>query len=82
MANAQREFLSAWADWRVDVESYRELDAERVLVLSRVSGRGEASGPELEQDRAAVFRVRGGKVIRHIVWWNRGRALAELGLAQ
>jgi ketosteroid isomerase-like protein len=77
----QREVLSAWASWRVDVESYRKLDGERVFVLSRVTGRGATSGLQLEQKRAAVFHVRGERVIRHVVWWDRDRALADLGLA-
>jgi ketosteroid isomerase-like protein len=77
----QREVLSAWASWHVDVESYRKLDGERVFVLSRVTGRGATSGLQLEQKRAAVFHVRGERVIRHVVWWDRDRALADLGLA-
>jgi ketosteroid isomerase-like protein len=77
----QREVLSAWASWRVDVQSYRKLDGERVFVLSRVTGRGATSGLQLEQKRAAVFHVRGERVIRHVVWWDRDRALADLGLA-
>jgi ketosteroid isomerase-like protein len=76
----QREVLSAWASWRVDVQSYRKLDGERVFVLSRVTGRGATSGLQLEQKRAAVFHVRGERVIRHVVWWDRDRALADLGL--
>jgi ketosteroid isomerase-like protein len=77
----QREVLSAWASWRVDVQSYRKLDGERVFVLSRVTGRGATSGLQLEQKRAAVFHVRGERVIRHVVWWDRDRAVADLGLA-
>jgi len=33
MAEAWREFLGNWKDWRIEVEEYRELDDERVLVL-------------------------------------------------
>ena len=51
MAEAMREFLRAWEDWRVTAEDYRELDAEHVLVPFRFGGRGKTSGLELGQVR-------------------------------
>jgi len=84
MAKGWREFLSAWEEWREEAEEYRELDGERVLVLVRMSGRGKASGLELghmEAKAAKVFHVRGGKVTRFVTYWDRERALADLGLA-
>jgi ketosteroid isomerase-like protein len=65
-------------------DDYRELDAERVLVLVHVRGRGKASGLELEQMRAKgahLFQVRGGKVTSLVHYLDRERALADLGLA-
>ena len=41
MAEAYREFLSAWDDVRTDVEEYMDVDSERVLVLTHTSGRGK-----------------------------------------
>ena len=38
MAKAWREFLSAWEDYSIEAEEYRELDDERVLVLVRRGG--------------------------------------------
>jgi ketosteroid isomerase-like protein len=84
IAEGWRTFLSAWEDLRAEAEEYRELDAERVLVLVHWSGRGKASGVELEQVRAkgaALFHIRGAKVTRQVVYFDRGRALADLGLA-
>ena len=84
MAKGWREFLNAWEEWREEAEEYRELDGERVLVLVRMSGRGKASGLELGDTRtksAKVFHVRGGKVTRFVTYWDRERALADLGLA-
>jgi len=74
------EFLAVWEDYRVEAEEYRELDAERVLVLTRQSGRGRSSGVETEQLRASVFYVRGGKVTRRVNYWDRAHALSDLGL--
>jgi ketosteroid isomerase-like protein len=79
-----RDFLSAWEDFRVEADEYRELDDERVLVLIRFAGRGKMSGLELGQMRAkgaSVFHIRDGKVTRYIRYFDRERALADLGVA-
>jgi ketosteroid isomerase-like protein len=84
MAKAWREFLSAWDNARPEVEEYRELDDERVLVLGHIRGRGKTSGLELAQVQAkvaAVYHVRDGKVVRLVAYFDRDRALADLGLA-
>ena len=84
MAHAMGDVLSAWEDFHFVAEEYRELDNERILVLDRNSGRGKTSGLEIGQTRAEgaqLFHVRGGKVIRLLSYWDRERALADLGLA-
>jgi ketosteroid isomerase-like protein len=65
-------------------DEYRELDAERLLVLFHFSGRGTTSGIDLGQigtKAASVVDVRGGKVTRLVFYWDGDRALADLGLA-
>src|SRR5215207_9128153 len=84
MAEGYRGFLSAWDDVRTDVEEYREFDSERVLVLTHSTGRGQASGLKLDQisaTTALLFQFRSGKVTRLLAYWDRDRALADLGLA-
>jgi len=73
-------FLGLWDDYRVEAEEYRELDGERVLVLTRQSGRGKNSGVETMQHRATLFHVRDGIITRRVNYWDRERAFAELGL--
>jgi ketosteroid isomerase-like protein len=83
MATAWREVLDAWEGYRVGTASYRTVDDERVLVLSRQSGRGKASGLDLGQmptQNATLFHVRDGKVVRVVVYWDSDRAFADLGL--
>jgi ketosteroid isomerase-like protein len=78
-----RDYLSAWHEYRVEADEFRELDRERVLVLVRRSGRGKTSGLDLGQMRtagAAVFHLHEGKVTRLIAYGSRERALADLGL--
>ena len=76
--------MSTWRDYRVEVDEYRELDGERVLVLNRFSGRGKTSGMEIGQmltRPANVFYIRDGKVTRLVLYFDVNRALADLGLA-
>ena len=85
MTEAWREVLGAWEDHRTEVDEYRELDHDRVLVLVHFSGRGKASGLEARQftstkGGANLVNLRGGKVTRFVIYWDRERALADLGL--
>jgi ketosteroid isomerase-like protein len=84
LAEGWRNWLSAWEDFRVEAEEYRELDDERVLVLNYFSAHGKTSGLGIGQMRtqgAGLFHVRLGKVTRLVLYWDSERALAELGLA-
>ena len=88
MAEGWREFLSAWEDWRVDVDEYRELDGERVLAFEKRSARAKISGLRIGQragetrsQGASLFHVRHGKVTRYVTYFERDRALADLGLS-
>jgi ketosteroid isomerase-like protein len=83
MAASMRAWISAWEDFRVQAEEYRELDAERVLTLVRLSARGKASGLELGQmltKGANLFHIRVGRVSRVVIYADRERAFADLGL--
>jgi ketosteroid isomerase-like protein len=85
MAEGWRGWLSAWDDFRAEVEEYRDLDDERVLVLNRFGGRGKTSGLDVAPmgtKGASVFHIRGGKVTRLAAYADRERAFADLGLAR
>ena len=86
MAESWRKWLSAWDGYRIEAEEYRELDAERVIVLNRYGGRGKTSGLEIGEARgtkaATLFHVRDDKVTRLVGYNNRERALADLGLKE
>ena len=82
---AWRDFLEAWGDYRVRADELRVLDAERVLVLLTARARGRASGLEAHQggtEGANIFHVRGGKVTKLSIYWDRDCALADLGLKE
>jgi ketosteroid isomerase-like protein len=82
MAKGWRDFVSAWDEYRQRLETCRELDGDRVLVLSRFTGRGKRSGVELEQPGAVVFHFRADKVSKIVRYWERERAFADLGLPE
>jgi ketosteroid isomerase-like protein len=85
MAESTRDFLSAWEDYRAEVEGYMELDGDRILVLLSMSGRGKMSGLDLGQMRATgahVVHLRDGKVTRLARYLDRENALADLGLKE
>ena len=85
MATAWRSFLVDWEDWRAQTTEIRELDSERVPALVNLSGRNRASGLELAQigstKGANLFHVLDGKVTKFVLYLDRERALADLGLA-
>jgi ketosteroid isomerase-like protein len=86
MTRTWREFLTEWDDYRVEAREYHELDGERVLVSLRPQGRGKASGLEIdaaagERRSANVFHVCHGRVTRLATYFDRHRALADVGLS-
>jgi ketosteroid isomerase-like protein len=71
---ANDEALEAFEDYRVEAEEF--IDAgEAVVVSVRISGRGRASGAELETRLAHLWVLRNGKVIRGEVYRTTQEAL-------
>jgi ketosteroid isomerase-like protein len=85
MAGAWREVLSLWEEVRVEVGDYRPLDDERVLALLTWTGRARGSGLDLAEvpwTGANVFHMRDGKVVKLVMYWDREKAFADLGLKE
>jgi hypothetical protein len=87
MAAAWHDWLSAWEEYRVEVDGYRRLDDERILVLMLHCGRGKTSGLDVGQTGtkragANLLHVRDGRVTRLVLYWDRERALADLGISE
>jgi ketosteroid isomerase-like protein len=89
MGQTWRNWIDAWEEYRVEVDEYRQLDGERILVLMLHCGRGKKSGldvgqigGEAKRAGANVLHVRDGKVTRLVLYWDRERALADLGLLE
>jgi ketosteroid isomerase-like protein len=83
MASAYRRWLGEWEDFRIaGVDEYRELDDGRVLVVGRLCGRGKVSGAAVDRKFVNVFQLREGRVARLVLYSDRDRALADLGLEE
>jgi hypothetical protein len=84
MAGAYASWLNAWEGFCVLAEDCRELDDTRVLALVHNAGRGKGSGLDIEQvigKGANLFVISEGRVRRLLIYFDRERALAELGVA-
>jgi ketosteroid isomerase-like protein len=80
-----RDVLTAWRDHRVIAEEYRELDDGAILTLTAFSARGRTSGIELTHvlaKGASVMQMQAGRVVKVVLYFDRDRALADLGLEQ
>src|SRR5205809_2904984 len=85
MAAGWRSWLSAWEELRIEVDEYRELDNERVLVLSQGFALGKTSALEtarLQSQAASLFHMRGGKVTKMVSYVDRHRASSQPGNAR
>ena len=82
-ATVWREVIAPYQEFRATPEEYREIDKHSVLVLVRFSGRGKTSSLDIEQllsKNACVLDIDDGRVKKLVMYWDRDRALADLGL--
>jgi ketosteroid isomerase-like protein len=82
MVELWRSMLDAWLDLRAIPEAFHELDDGRILVFLRNEGRGRSSGIDVQEisvESANLFELRDGKVTKLVLYWERRRALDEVG---
>jgi hypothetical protein len=75
--------INVWENFRIEVDEDRELDEAHVLVLYRFGGRGKTSGLDvgkMQAKGAYLFRLSAGRVVRFVIYWDRDRAFADLGI--
>ncbi|MHB8233832.1 MAG: nuclear transport factor 2 family protein [Solirubrobacteraceae bacterium] len=83
MAKRYGEWLSGWKDFRAEPEELIVVDPTRVLVFVHNSARGRVSNLEMDQRSVAnLFEIKGGKVVRFTLYWDRRRALEDTGLGE
>ena len=82
VARYVRGVLRNMADWRNSAEEYRELDDGRIFAVDRLTGRGRSTGLQGEAVGARVFEISAGRVTKLVIYSDRDRALADLGLEE
>jgi hypothetical protein len=84
MAEGARSILDVGENLRLEMQACRELDSGRALAFHNLVGRGRRSGFDLGKMRAGahLFYIRDGKVRRLVLYYDRDRALADLGLEE
>ncbi len=76
-----RDLDEQFSRWRVHPEELRAV-GDAVLLLGRVSGRGRASGVELDQPFAAIIDFRRDhRICRVRIYWQPDEAREALGLS-
>jgi ketosteroid isomerase-like protein len=83
-----RSFFEDWfgtfpfEDWEQEVDDIIDCGDEVVVALTRQRGRGSASGVSVELEYAQVITFREGKIVRSVVYTDRGQALEAVGLSE
>ena len=72
------EWLENWDDYRVEPVELTE-QGEEVFVACDQSGRGKASGIEVDQDLYVVLRIPEERITEYKIYADRGEALASVG---
>jgi uncharacterized protein len=70
-------FREEWDDYRVNAEEVRD-SGDKVLVFTRQSARGKASGVQIDLRIAHLWTIRDGKAVRMRAYFDREEALKAL----
>jgi ketosteroid isomerase-like protein len=73
--------LEVFENFRVEAEEFFDLD-DRVLVFSRVLGRGKESGADVDARVASLYTFRNGQAVRVEYFGDRDEALQAAGITK
>jgi ketosteroid isomerase-like protein len=72
----------AFPDMRWEAEEIQDAGGDRVIATVRLSGRGGASGAQVEYRYGTVFTVGGGKIVSVHEYASRRKAFEAAGLQE
>jgi ketosteroid isomerase-like protein len=75
------EWLEPWDEHHIEAEEFLEA-GDRVLAVIHLTGRGEASGMEIDQRFFQVYEVREGRIVRMVEFVRRAEALEAAGIRE
>ena len=74
------EWLDAWDQFWIDFEEYLDAGEGTALVLVKLNGRTQA-GVDISHPGAAVFGIRGGRIVSMGFYMDREQARRDAGLS-
>jgi ketosteroid isomerase-like protein len=75
-------FRAFGADYRFEISEARDLGGGLIFLYASYGGSGRASGAEVRDERAYLYRVEGGKITRVQIFPTRDDALAAAPLPE
>jgi ketosteroid isomerase-like protein len=75
------KWLEPWDQHHIEPEEFLEAD-DRVVAVIHLTGRGEASGMEVDQRFFQVYEVRNGRIVRVVEFVRRADALEAAGIRE
>ncbi len=88
--DALRAYVDDWIDtlddfmddFRIEPVELIEAGEDKVIAVTRSSGRAKLSGVETHLTFAALYTIRDGKIARGREYWTRDEALEAAGLKE
>ena len=84
--DAVRAYMQDWLDmfdeFRSEAVELIDAGEDRVIAVTKISGRAKLSGVETDLTYAAVYTIRDGKIARGREYWTKEQALEAVGLSE
>jgi ketosteroid isomerase-like protein len=84
--DALRAYVEDWVgtfdNFRSEAVELIEAGEDKVIAVTRISGRAKLSGVEADLTYAALYTIRDGKVARGREYWTKEQALEAAGLRE
>jgi ketosteroid isomerase-like protein len=77
-----QDWLGTFDDVRSEPVELIDAGEDRVIAVTRFSGRAKLSGVETDITYAALYTIRDGKIARGRQYWTREEALEAAGLSE
>ena len=77
-----QDWLGTFDDFRSEPVELIDAGEERVIAVTRISGRAKLSGVETDLTYAALYTIRDGKIARGREYWTKEQALEAAGLQE
>jgi len=77
-----RDWLDLFDDFRAEPIELIDAGEDRVIAVTRISGRAKLSGVETDLTFAALYTIRDGKIARGGEYWTKEQALEAAGRSE